>query len=329
MQRRGSGGYQRRHVRGSAERGGSRLLFLAAALLLPSLGFVSCSVNRIAIKMVSNALSSGSSTSTFTSDNDPALVGNALPFALKLYEVLVAQDPKNAQLLLTTGTLFVVYAQAYLQQPAEMLPDTEYKKQEGLLHQAKLLYLRGRGYVMRGLAVRHPDFTFDLKGEALRKQLGSMTKADVPYLFWAAAGWAAAYAIDPFDFKLAVTIREPVAMMQRALEIDPSFQNGAIPDFFISYYAAAPASLGGSIAKAKEAFKQAVAVTKGASPAPYVAYAQSISVAEHDRAGFEEMLKKALAIDPNAVPDNRLETLLSQQKAQWLLDNVDKFFLSP
>ncbi len=313
----------------SAATARSRLPILAAASLLLSLGLFSCSINRFAISMVSNALSSGSSTSTFTSDNDPALVGNALPFALKLYEVLVAQDPKNARLLLTTGTLFVVYAEAYLQQPADMLPDTEYKKQEALRHQAKLLYLRGRDYVMRGLEIRHPDFRGGLKGEALAKQLASMTKADVPYLFWAAAGWAGAYAINPFDFKLAVTIREPVAMMQRARELDPAFQNGAIPDFFISYYGAAPSALGGSIAKAKEAFNQAVAVTKGLSPAPYVAYAQYISVAEHDRSGFEEMLKKALAIDPNAVPDNRLETLLSQQKARWLLDNVGKFFLSP
>ena len=309
-----------------SRRSGRVLLPLSAVLLVFLLA--SCSVNRIAVRMVSGALTSGNS-SAFTSDDDPQLVGNALPFALKLYEVLIMQDPKNAQLLLTTGSLFVVYANAFLQQPADMLPDTEYQKQNDLRHQAKLLYLRGRDYVMRGLDVLHPGFTEGLKPPALETQLAKMGTKDVPYLFWAAAGWAGAYALDPFDFKLAVTINEPVAMMERARALDPGFQDGAIPDFFITYYASAPSSLGGSMAKSKAAFAEALALTKGRSPAPYVAYAQSIAVAEHDRKGFTEMLKKALAIDPNADLQNRLETVLSQQKAKWLLDHIDDYFLSP
>lgn len=304
-------------------RSGIWVLVVSGGLLL----LTSCSINQLAVRAVSGAFTSGSGSDVFTSDNDPQLVAQALPFALKLNEVLVVQDPKNEKLLLTTGSLFIMYANAFVQQPAEMLPDTQYQKQQQMKADAKKLYIRGRNYVLRALALRHPGFSDHLRGRDLDAALSKMTKADVPYLFWAAAGWAAAYAIDPFDFALSVTIGQPIAMMKRALALDGSYQQGAIQEFFISYYAAAPESLGGSMEKAKAAYKQALALSKGQRPSVYVAYAQSIAVPEHDRKGFVDALKKALAINPNADPNTRLETIVTQQKAKWLLDHVGDYFL--
>jgi predicted anti-sigma-YlaC factor YlaD len=39
------------------------------------------------------------------------------------------------------------------------------------------------------------------------------------------------------------------------------------------------------------------------------------------------MLNKALAIDPDKEPANRLVNLLMQERARWLLANEDKLFL--
>ena len=300
------------------------MLPVAGALLL----LAGCSINQMAVRAVTGALSSGNNT-VFTGDNDPQLIAQALPFALKMYEVLITQDPKNEKLLLTTGSLFIMYANAFVQTPADMLPDTEYQKQTEMRSNAKKLYLRGRNYAIRALELRHPDFSASLKGKELDAVLAKMTKADVPYLYWAAAGWAAAYAINPFDFALSVTINEPIAMMHRALALDPTFQQGAIQEFFVSYYAAAPESLGGSQEKAKESYQKALELSKGKRASVFVAYAQSIAVPEHNRKGFVDALKKALAIDPNADPNTRLETIVTQQKAKWLLDHVDNYFLAP
>lgn len=283
----------------------------------------------MAVRSVAKALSSGGSSSVFTSDNDPQLVAKALPFTLKLYEVLVSQDPKNQKLLLTTGSLFIMYANAFVQQPADMLPDTQYQKRERMRSNAKKLYLRGRNYAMRGLELRHPGFSDKLSGKKLTAELAKMKKADVPYLYWAAAGWAAAYAINPFDFSLSVTIEVPIAMMRRAQALEPDFRQGAIPEFFVTYDAAAPSSLGGGLSKAKKAYKEALALSHGKRPSVYVAYAESIAVPEHNRKAFVAALKKALAINPNADPNMRLETIVTQQKAKWLLDHVGNYFLSP
>jgi len=42
---------------------------------------------------------------------------------------------------------------------------------------------------------------------------------------------------------------------------------------------------------------------------------------------FRQLLAQALAIDPEDNPDNRLQILLSQEKARWLLDHIEDFFL--
>ncbi|MEY2410184.1 MAG: hypothetical protein QOF48_2854, partial [Verrucomicrobiota bacterium] len=46
-----------------------------------------------------------------------------------------------------------------------------------------------------------------------------------------------------------------------------------------------------------------------------------------DRAEFETLLRKALAIDPDALPDSRLMNTLAQRRATWLLGRTDELFL--
>src|SRR5438067_2454096 len=63
-----------------------------------------CSIKRIAVNKLGNALASGGST--FESDDDPDLVGASLPFALKLMESLLAESPRHTGLLLATVSGF-------------------------------------------------------------------------------------------------------------------------------------------------------------------------------------------------------------------------------
>jgi hypothetical protein len=63
---------------------------LLAAILAAS---VACSFNKIAMNKVAGMLSAPSGSNVFTQDNDPDLVGDALPFAIKLYESLLASVP--------------------------------------------------------------------------------------------------------------------------------------------------------------------------------------------------------------------------------------------
>src|ERR1039458_1835659 len=86
-------------------------LRLCAACLLLALGS-GCSLRKLAINQVANALSSGGST--FESDEDPDLVAAAIPFGLKTYESLLEETPRHTGLLLAAATGFTEYSHAFM-----------------------------------------------------------------------------------------------------------------------------------------------------------------------------------------------------------------------
>jgi predicted anti-sigma-YlaC factor YlaD len=146
-------------------------------------------------------------------------------------------------------------------------------------------------------------------------------------LYWTAASWMGAFTTDKFDMKLATDIDKPVAMMKRVLQLNDTFGQGSAHEFFISYYGSLPPSMGGSDAKAREHFKRAVAISEGRKVAPYISLATSVSVANQDVKEYRSLLKKALAIDVDANPSNRLANIIGQRKARWLLRHVEDYFL--
>jgi predicted anti-sigma-YlaC factor YlaD len=286
---------------------------------------VSCSINTIAMNAVSDALT-GEGSDTFSSDNDPELVAEALPFALKLYDSLLAQNPDHEGLVIATGSAYVTYANAFLQIPAEMLPFHEYEKKEKMKARAKNLYLRGRDIMLDGLERKYPGFAAALNEEEYESALAPVTQEDVPYLYWAGAGWMGAFSLDVFDLRISMTVPRAAALMDKALELDSDYSDGAIHSFYISYYGSLPPELGGDKDKARHHFERAVEIADGRLAGPYLAYAEAIALPAQDVEQFTELLNQALAIDPEADPDNRLANIIYQRKARWYLDNLEEFF---
>ncbi len=93
-----------------------RLLACCAALIAAS-AMSACSLNRTAVKLVADALASGAAGSSFSSDDDPELVGDAVPFALKLYESLLDTVTDNPKPHLAAGSGYVMYANAWVADP--------------------------------------------------------------------------------------------------------------------------------------------------------------------------------------------------------------------
>ena len=67
-------------------------------------------------------------------------------------------------------------------------------------------------------------------------------------------------------------------------------------------------------------------LTKGQLASPFVSLAEAVSVASDNREEFEKLLKQALAIDPDARVEWRLQNLVVQKRARWLLARVDDLF---
>jgi len=283
----------------------------------------SCSINKMAMNMVADALTGEGNADVFTGDSDPELVGDAIPFAIKMYEALLSQNPTHQGLMLTTGSMFVMYANAFVQGPAEMLPHSDWQAREEGAMRAKALYLRGYEILNDALEVKYPGFKKAASDENIFKTyLKKFKKEDVGTIYWAVAGGLSAYSIDIMDFYLSARISQWNAMIQRAYELDPDFGGASLNEFFIIFYASLPEMMGGDKEKAKEHFDLTLKKTKGKSAGAYVSYAQSICIPDQDYDTYKHYLEKALAINPDDDVPTRLVNIISQRKARWLLDNA-------
>src|SRR5579872_5914742 len=117
----------------------------------------SCSVKKIAINRVGDALAG--TGETFASDDDPELIRAAVPFSLKLIESLLAESPRHEGLLLAAARGFTQYSYAFVQEDADEIEDTDKARAAALRVRAAKLYIRARNYGLRGLDLKHPDFT--------------------------------------------------------------------------------------------------------------------------------------------------------------------------
>ncbi len=268
--------------------------------------------------------------SVLTGEEDPVLMGDFFPTALKLYEVMLAQNPEHQGLATMTGSLYVMYANVFVQAEADMLSVQEYELQASEHQRAKLHYLRGRDYGFQAFDLRYEGFSNALLSgntESITNVLQQLKKTDVNAAYWLGAGWLGAFSVDPLDTDLLKTLPAAVALMEKAAELDPNYSDGAIWDVLTAFYAAAPADFGGNLERAYLTSEEAFRVSEGKTPGPYITYATSFCVPEQDIIGYEENLNKALAINPDDNPSARLATIISQQKAKWLLEHIDDYFI--
>jgi len=304
-----------------------RKLYLKTAILLSVtiLLFSGCSINKLAMNKVADILAGSSTGSVFTGDNDPEFIGDALPFAM--YESLMKSVPGHSGLVVTTGSLYIMYANAFLYTPASMMSEEMYKEQEHLMKRAKNLYLRGRDIILRGIEYRHHGFSLFLDKKDFESILKMMKKEDAPFLYWAAAGWVGAFSIDPFDMELGITLPGAAGLMDMVLKVDPEFERSSIYDFYVSYYGSLPEYMGGSSEKARESFRKSVKFSGGKLVAPFVSLATSISIKTQNLDEFRRLLKKAANFDVELSPENRLVNIINKRKAKWFLENEEDFFL--
>jgi len=276
-----------------------------------------------AVGMVASTLAS--SGDVFTRDDDPELVGQAIPFGLKLYESLLDSAPKNKDLLIATCSNFTQYGVAFLETEAAVLGEARHHDEVAHLNgRAFKMYLRARGYCLRAMEVRFPGIGPTLLTDPAAA-LAKARKSDVPLLYWTAASWGSAIGLGVDKPDLVIDMPTVRALAERALALDETWSKGALHEMFISLDSL-PEALGGSPEHARQHFKRAVELEHGLSPGPYVALASGVAMPAQDRAEFESLLKAALAIDPEKDPSNRLVTLVQQRRARALLDHIDTMF---
>ena len=290
---------------------------LVAAATVAAIILGSCAVIGAASKV----------QTVLTSEEDPEIAAAALPTFIMASEALLEADPTNQDKAVTTASLYVMYANAFVQGPASAFPDARFEEKQVAFDRAGALYRRAFRLLSAALDRRSPGVVE--AAVAGKPDLSRMRKVDVPLLYWSAVSTLAGFGLNPLDFKSAHYLGTAPLFLARAAELDPGWNAGAIYGIYMSYYAGLPSFLGGDLAKAEEAYKKALGYSKGGTASLFVSYASSICVPKEDLAGYKAALGKALAIDPNTAPESRLETVLAQKNARRLLAEAEKYFMIP
>jgi len=283
-----------------------------------------CSVSNFAVDKIGNALAEGGSA--YSADDDPEFVAQAVPFSLKLMESLLDQRPEHRGLLQAAAAGFTQYAYAFLQLPADEDESVDLERAEALRARARRMYMRAREYGLRGLEVARPGFRSRLL-ESPVAATASATRQDAGLLYWTAAAWAAAIGLSKDDPNLIGDLPKVQALIDRAFELDPDFDDGAIHTFLISFTMVRPDMTGPRVEVSRDHFVKALDLARRQAAGPYVAWAEGVCEPSGDRACFEDALHKALQVNPDAVPERRLVNLVMQRRAAWLLTQLDRRFI--
>ena len=130
----------------------------------------------------------------FSRDEDPELVRDAVPFALKLYESLLDSVPEpRAAARRHLQRLHAVRA-TRSSRPMRRARRRAPRGGAALRERALKLYLRGRGYCLRAMEVRWRGIGEQLLADPA-PALARAERKDVAMLYWTAASWGAAISL--------------------------------------------------------------------------------------------------------------------------------------
>lgn len=316
--------------------------------------FSSCSIQKLAIDSITSSMTGSSEPSVLLTEEDPEFAKQSFPFALKLYEALLNEDPTNDRLLLTLAQGFTSYSNAFVESPARRLGIEQYELKQREFARAKAFYIRAYGYALRAMEVRHRGFKELWESKNLEEAFYNIKSDDAEYLYWLGTSLLAAISIQPSDPQMSVMIPQAVGACVAVMHLNPYYGDGAIHEMFVRLLGSLDTSLwwrpieedkdivrrwlveyykeNGLVNKSEEEliefhFKQAITLSGNKRISPYISYAQAVFVPKQDRDGYVETLKKGLAIETEKYPEYRLENEIAKETCLWLLQTLDDIFI--
>ena len=296
-------------------------LVCVLSLIIP-LVLTGC-VKKMAVNSLADSLAA-SARQTLAEDDDLELVGDAMPFTLKLMEVLHDQAPENVGLYQALASGFAMYAMVYVQWPAEQLKYDDYAGMREGIERARGLFLRANGYAREGMELQHPGFN-DLLAVDHQAALALATEDDVPMLYWLGTTWLAVISNSREDPAIIGDLPVAAAIIHRCLDLDEDYNRGAIHELLISLEPSLPRP--GGLDRAKEHYARAQELSGGVKAGTYISIANATCIRAQDRPCYEDLLQQALDVDVDASPEDRLANIYAQEKAQFLMDHLDDIFL--
>jgi tetratricopeptide (TPR) repeat protein len=303
-------------------------LYLALGLALVPLLGLGCNMNEFSVNLTAPVLHEASKA--FAMENDLQFAREAAPGNLVTLVGFLYSAPNNRYLLETCAQGFAEYAFGFLEDDLEQLPDDDkHEAQRKLLTQrATDLYDRALGFSLRLIATddKHFDAAFKKDVTATEAEAKKLDKDSVAGLMFGGMSLASAINLNRNDVARVVDLPKAIAMIKRAHELDPKFDNASAAMLLGVVYSSQGKAMGGNPELAKKFFDEAIAATGGKYLLVKVMMARFYAVVIQDRALFDKTMKDVLAAPSDIWPEQRLANELAKRRAKRYLDHAEDYF---
>jgi TRAP transporter TatT component family protein len=242
--------------------------------------------------------------------SDPELVGSGMPAYLLILDGLISQHPENPTLLSAGAQLFALYGSRFAT-PEHAVTLTD----------------KARRYGQKSLCLVHEPAcrwgTTDY--DRLVTELKDVDVRSIGPLYSYAVGWLANLQATSADWTAVAELPWVQAVLDRTLELDESYQNGAVHGYLGILNSLRPPALGGQPEIARQHFERAIELSEGRDLSIKVEYARRYARLVFDQDLHDRLLTEVLAA-PAEAPGFTLFNVLAKQEAQSLLASSKEYF---
>ncbi|MFQ6611998.1 MAG: TRAP transporter TatT component family protein [Fidelibacterota bacterium] len=253
----------------------------------------------------------------------PELVENVLETRVRHRLKQVRKQPQNRVLLQKACTDLVKFGYGFQMEKADRLILQDYTKGRVIYKEAQEIFKQAIDYGEQALMLKYPQYRNWLSDTSI---VLKFSQVDVPLLYWTAAAYAGTISASRGDLEWVILLPRVGLLLSEAMKLDPGWNKGSLYSAMITYTVSQPNPPQNAEKIARDYFHQAIQASKGQDAGSYVALAESVAKKNQNKDEFRNLLTTALAIDINADSELRLNNVIAQKRAQWLLDNIDEFF---
>jgi len=244
-------------------------------------------------------------------NNDLATVETGAPAYLLMIDSQLHADPENEVLLRSAATIYTAYTDVFVKDK----------------DRAKKLTNKALDYALRSICVRRSNICSFRQSsfQEFKNVMPTLNVKDVPVLFALGSAWAAWIQAHREDWNAIAEISRVEVLMQRVIELDEFYQNGAAHLYLGVLATFLPAPMGGKPDVGRQHFERVLEISNNKNLMAKVIYAQQYARLVFDRGLHDRLLTEVLNAEPD-VPGYALGNTLAQQRARELLDSADEYF---
>lgn len=271
--------------------------------------FAGCSINKLAVRSMSDIMNNGFEVINAESDLD--IAEKSIASNLKLLEAMLRTDPNNQNILKLLCIGYTSYALGFIE---DENPE-----------RANLFYIRAKEYGLQILK-QNEYFNENSSIEDFEESLKKFSKEHIPALFWTAIAWGSHISLNLTKPEVLVGLPKVESIMKHIIATDEKYYYGGGHFFLGTLYGSRPKIFGGNPEESKKHFEKCLEINDGKFLLTYVYYAKTYAVQTQDPELFHELLSKIDEASIEILPEAKLTNAIAKKKAELLRKKFNELF---